>query len=155
MYKILYVLFVIKLYARINIFKRLKKHGENNYKLSKTIENQFSKHWKIQLDISFMKQCKKEHTIPSFVKVNVAVRHSSDKLQEKIAYPVMLTELQNKYHERLKSKNDTIKTTSKLKSSISFAKYYRLLHQKNVEGKSKCRALTLKKRFTVIMNFRK
>ena len=102
-----------------------------------------------------MKQCKKEHTIPSFVKVNVAVRHSSDKLQEKIAYPVMLTELQNKYHERLKSKNDTIKTTSKLKSSISFAKYYILLHQKNVEVKSKCRAVTLKKKFTVIMNFRK
>ena len=93
MYKILYVLFVIKLYARINIFKRLKKHGENNYKLSKTIENQIFKHWKIQLDISFMKQCKKEHTIPSFVKVNAAIRHDTDKLEKKIAHPVMVKDL--------------------------------------------------------------
>ena len=48
MYKLLFILFIVKLYARINIFKRLKKHGQDIYKLSKTFENQVSKHRKIQ-----------------------------------------------------------------------------------------------------------
>ena len=55
MYKFLFILFIIKLYARLNIFKRLKKHGQAIYKLSKTLENQIAKHRKIQLDISFIK----------------------------------------------------------------------------------------------------
>ena len=80
MYKLLFILFIIKLYARINIFKRLKKHGQDIiYQLSKTRENQISKHRKIQLDISFIKQCKKENIIPTFAKVNVAIRNGTYK----------------------------------------------------------------------------
>ena len=32
--------------------------------LSKTLENQIYKHQKVQLDISFIKQCKKENIVP-------------------------------------------------------------------------------------------
>ena len=108
-------MFVIELYARINTFKRLEKHGQDIFKSSKTLENQISKHRKIQLDISFIKQCKKENIIPTFAKVNVAIKHGTYKLKKKIAHTVMITELQNKHHERQKLKEDIIKTTSKLK----------------------------------------
>ena len=99
MYKLLFILFIIKLYARISIFKRLKKHRQDIYKLSKTLENQISKHRKIQLETSFIEQCKKEN-IPTFVKVNVTIRHGICKLIKKIAHTVMVAELQNKHHER-------------------------------------------------------
>ena len=121
-------MFIIKLCARINIFKTLKKHGKDIYKLSKTFENRTSKHWKIKLDISFIKQCKKENITPTFAKVNVAIRHGTYKLKKKVVHTVMVTELQNKHHERRKLKKDIIKTTSKLKSSISFIMYSMLLH---------------------------
>ena len=115
MYKLLFILFVIELYARIKTFKRLEKHGQDIFKSSKTLENQISKHRKIQLDVSFIKQCKKENIIPTFAKVNVAIKHGTYKLKKKIAHTVMITELQNKHHERQKLKEDIIKTTSKLK----------------------------------------
>ena len=52
----------------------------------------------------------------------------------------MVTELQNKHHERRKLKKDIIKTTSKLKSSLSFIMYSTLLHQMNIAVKGKSRA---------------
>ena len=56
----------------------------------------------------------------------------------------MVTELQNKHHERRKLKKDIIKTTSKLKSSLSFIMYSTLLHQMNIAVKSKSRAITFR-----------
>ena len=56
----------------------------------------------------------------------------------------MVTELQNKHHERRKLKKDIMKTTSKLKSSISFIMYSTLLHQINIAVKSKPRAITFR-----------
>ena len=154
MYKLLFVLFIIDLYARVNNFKRLKKHGQDIYKLSKTLENQISKHRKIQLDISFIKQCKKENIIPTFAKVNIAIRHGTYKLKKKIAHTVMVTELQNKHHERRKLKKDIIKTTSKLKSSLSFIMYSTLLHQMNIAVKGKSRAITFRHK-KKLLNLRK
>ena len=87
MYRLLFILFIIKLYAEINIFKRLKKHGQDIYKLSKTLENQISEH-----RISFIKQFKKENIIATFVKINVTIRHGTYDLEKKIAHTVMVTE---------------------------------------------------------------
>ena len=74
----------------------------------------------------------------------LAIRHGTYKLKKKIAQTVMVTELQNKHHERRKLKKDIIKTTSKLKSSISFTMYSTLLHQINIAVKSKSRAITFR-----------
>ena len=109
MYRLLFILFIVKLYAGISIFKRLKKHGQDIYKLSKTLENQISQH-----RISFIKQCKKENIIPTFAKINVAIRHGTYELEKKIAHTVMVTGLQKKHHERRKSKKDIIKTAGNL-----------------------------------------
>ena len=50
-----FYLFYFKLYTRISISKRLKKHRQDIEKLSKTIENQMFKHRRIEVDISFIK----------------------------------------------------------------------------------------------------
>ena len=55
-----------------------------------------------------------------------------------------LQKLQNKHHERGKLKKDIIKTTSKLKSSISFIMYSTLLHQINIAVKSKSQTVTFR-----------
>ena len=55
MYKLPFILLIIKLYTRTSISKRLKKHRQDIEKLSKTIENQMFKHRRIEVDISFIK----------------------------------------------------------------------------------------------------
>ena len=76
--------------------KTLKTHGQDIYKLSKTLENQFSKIQKIMSDISFIEQCKKESITLTFAKVNVAVRHGIYTFKKKIRNTVMVTVLQTK-----------------------------------------------------------
>ena len=80
MYKLLFTLFIIKLYARINIFKTIKKHEQDICKLTKTLEDKITKHRKVKLDIIFIKQCKKENIIPIFAKINVSIKHGTYKL---------------------------------------------------------------------------
>ena len=106
MYKLLFTLFIIKLYARINIFKTIKKHGQDTYKLAKILEDKITKHRKVKLDIIFIKQCKKENIIPTFAKVNVSIKHGIYELKKKIANIVMETEIQNKHLERQKLRKD-------------------------------------------------
>ena len=106
------------MYARINIFKTIKKHGQ---------------------DIIIIKQCKKENIIPIFAKVNVSIKHGNYKLKKKIANIVMETEIQNKHLERQKLRKYIFKTTVKLRSSISFILYSALLYQINIAVKSKVR----------------
>ena len=78
--KLLFTLFLIKLYDQVNIFKTIKKHGQDIYKLTKTLEDKVTKHLKVKLDIIFIEQCKKENTIPTFAKVNVSIKHGTYKL---------------------------------------------------------------------------
>ena len=88
--------FIIKLYARVILFERLKKYWQNIEKLSKTVEYQFYKDQKIILDSSFIKKRKKENSIPTFAKVIVALRHGTYKQKKKIAHTVMVAELKKK-----------------------------------------------------------
>ena len=107
-------MFIIKLYARINILKTLKTHGQDIYKLSKTLENQFSKIQKIMSDISFIEPCKKENITVTFAKVNVAVRHGIYTFKKKIRNTLMVTVLKNKDRERGKLKKRFHQTNFKL-----------------------------------------
>ena len=77
MFKLLAILFVVKLYAHNNIFKRIKKkHGEGIPKVVKTLENLKAKYVKAQANVEFIKHCKSENIIPTFAKVNVSFKKS-------------------------------------------------------------------------------
>ena len=101
MFKLLVILFIIKLYARYYIFKFIKKkHGQNVITVIRTLEQMQTKYMKFNADIKFIRPCKKENLISTFVKVNVSIKSGSYKLKRKIARLVMNTELQNKHIQK-------------------------------------------------------
>ena len=101
MFKLLLLLFVIKLYARNNIFKRIKKkHGQDILSHVRSLENLKTKYMKVQVDIKFIKLCKQENLIPTFASIELSLKHSNDKLKKCIARIVMETEIQNKHREK-------------------------------------------------------
>ena len=84
MFKLMAVLFIIKLYVRVNIFRHIKKkHGQDILRVARKFEDLINKHTKMQLDISFIITCKREDLIPTFAKVNVAIKHGMKNLKIK------------------------------------------------------------------------
>ena len=100
MFKLLVILFIIKSYARYDIFKFIKKHGQNVITVVRSLEQMQTKYMKFIADIKFIRSCKKENLILTFVKVNVSIKSGSYKLKRKIARLVMNTELQNKHIQK-------------------------------------------------------
>ena len=80
MIELLVILFIIKLYARNNIFKHAKKHGQDLIKVVRDFEQKKTKFEKLDADIAFIKLCKREQLIPTFAKVNVSIRNGIFKL---------------------------------------------------------------------------
>ena len=59
MFTLFVLLFIIKLYVRNNIFKRIKKkHGQDILSQVRLLENLKTKYMKVQTDIKFIKVCK-------------------------------------------------------------------------------------------------
>ena len=78
------ILFIIKLYARNNTFKYIKeKHGQDVIKIVRSYESLKTKYMKVKADIKFVKSCKKENLIPTFAKVNLAIKNGSKKIEVK------------------------------------------------------------------------
>ena len=86
MTKLLVILFIIKLYARNNIFKRIKKkHGHELINVVRDFEQKKIKFEKLVANITFIKLRKKEQLFPTLAKVNVSIRNGTHKLKRKIA----------------------------------------------------------------------
>ena len=138
MFKLLVLLFIIKLYARINVFKFFKKeHGQDVITAVRNYEKVKSKYMKVDQDIKFIKSCKKEHLVPTFAKVNLSVKSGSYKLKCKISKLIMQTELDNKHHEKRKLRKEIRSTGMKLKSTLGLILFNSLLHQLNIAIKSR------------------
>ena len=68
--KLLVILFLVRLYARINIFNLSdEKHGRIGIKLARSIGIYRRKLSKIKCDIGFLLTCKKKNLIPTFLHV--------------------------------------------------------------------------------------
>ena len=79
MFKLLLLLFVIKLYARNNILKRIKKkHGQDILSHVRLLENLKTKSMKNEAVIKFIKLCKQENLIPTFVNVKLSLKHNNN-----------------------------------------------------------------------------
>ena len=136
---------VIKLYARKNIFKHIKKkHGPDMIKVVRDFEQKKTKFEKMDADIAFIKLCHKEKLIPQFAKVNVSTRNGTYKLKRKIARLVMETELQNKHREKRKLRKSIRSITVLLSTSLSVIVYNALLHQINIAVKSRIKVIKLR-----------
>ena len=145
MIKLLVTLFIIKLYARDNVFKHIKKKHEHNLiKAVRDFEQKKAKSEKLVADIAFIKLCKKEQLIPSFAKVNVSIRNGTDKVKRKIARLMMETELKNKHREKRKLRKDIRGINGLLSTSLSVIVYNALFHQINITVKSRIKVIKLR-----------
>ena len=94
MFSRLVILFVIKLYARNDIFKSIKKkHGQSVLNVVRKLEDVKTKINKLQEDIKFIKPCKRENLIPTFANVKLAIKTGNAKLKKKIAHLILETEV--------------------------------------------------------------
>ena len=145
MIKLLVTLFIIKLYARDNVFKHIKKKHEHNLiKAVRDFEQKKAKFEKLVADIAFIKLCKKEQLIPSFAKVNVSIRNGTDKVKRKIARLMMETELKNKHREKRKLRKEIRGINGLLSTSLSVIVYNALFHQINITVKSRIKVIKLR-----------
>ena len=125
------------------IFRHIKKKlGHDIIRVTRKLEDLINKHTKIQQGINFIKTCKREDLIPTFAKVNVAIKHGTQKLKMKIARAVRETEMQNKYDQKRKTKKQIRDIEFQLKSTLPLTLYNTLLHRINVAVKSRVKATT-------------
>ena len=115
--KLLVILFILKLYARVNISRYIEgKYGQDNTKLARTIEKQCVKLAKVYYDIKFLIYCKKNNLTPTFTWPRFSVKISSY-LRDKISHQILESEIKNKHRKRkqliwqLKENNKTLMTS--------------------------------------------
>ena len=133
---------IIKLYARVNISRYIKKkHGQDMLRVARKIEDLTNKPTKIQLNINFTKISKREDIIRTSANVNVALKYGTQKLKMKIACAIMETEMQNKHDQKRKIKKQIQDFKFQLKSSLTLILYNTLLHRINVAVKSRVKAI--------------
>ena len=86
MFRLLVILFVIKLYVQTDIFKRIKKkHGQSVLNVVMKLKNIKTSIIKLQEDIKFIKSCKRENLILTFANVKLAIKTDNTKLKKKIS----------------------------------------------------------------------
>ena len=148
-------LFVIKLYCRNDIFKHIiKKHGKDIYNMIRSFETLKTKYQKVILDLKFIKTCKKEELIPTFANVRLSLKHGSAKLKKRIIRIIMESEMQVKYQERKKLKQEIKALSTKLTIALPALVYATLLHQINVAVKSRIKSIA-KRHEKKLSKFRK
>ena len=145
MLKLLVILFVIKLYVRINIFRLIRgKHGQEVLKHIRSLEEKKSRLMKIEADISFIKACKAEQLILTFAKVKLSINSANRKLQYKMARLVMEAELKDKHKSKKKLKNIIRRLAFVLKRKVSFILFTAIIYQLIIAIKSQSKATGLR-----------
>ena len=124
------------------LFRHIKKHGQDILRVARKLEDLINKRTKIELHINFIKICKKEDLIPTFAKVNVAIKHGTQKLKMNLVHAVMETKMQNKHDQERKIKKQIWDIKFQLKSSLTLILYNTLSHRINVAVKSTVKAVT-------------
>ena len=143
MFRLLVILFVIRVYAQTDIFKRIKKkHGQSALKVVRKLVSVKTKFIKLQEDIKFIKTCKREYLIPSFPNVKLAIKTGNTKLKKKIACSILETELQKKHFEKRKLKKDFREINISLKSSLNVLLRNAVIHQVKIAIKSKVKSIS-------------
>ena len=144
MLKLLLILIVIKLYARINVFRLIRgKHEQEVLKHIRSSQDNKGRLMKIEADISFIKACKAEQLIPTFTKVKLSIKSANRKLQYTMARLVMEGDLKDKHNSKEKLKNIIRSLSFDLKRKVSFILFTAIIYQLNIAIKSRSKATGL------------
>ena len=143
MFKLLVILYIIKLYAQINIYKHIKKkHGQDVLRNVCLYEKLKTKYMKINADIKYIKSCKKKELTRRFAKVSLALKSGTARLEKKIAKLVMEAELQNKHIEPKKTKKELRSISFNLRATLGLILFNAIIKKTNIVVKSKIKAIT-------------
>ena len=127
MFKLLFIIFFIKLYVSISIYKFIQeKHGQDIIKNMRFHEKLKTKLTKLITDIVYIKSCKKE---------------GGYKLKKKVAKLVMDTELQDKHYQIRKMRRETRSIAISLKSLLGLVLFNAVIHQVEVFIRSRLAAI--------------
>ena len=75
--KLLVILFLLKRYSRINIFRGIEeKYGQKEIKLSRVMQKQRSHITKIECDIKYLLFCKRKNLTSLFARPKFSIRIS-------------------------------------------------------------------------------
>ena len=96
-----------------------KKHEKDIFDILRSFENLKTKYAKSLLDITFIKSCKTEHILPTFVKFRLSNKYVDIKLNQRIGRVIMENELERKYQEKRKLRKEIISISIQLKSSLT------------------------------------
>ena len=120
MLPLLIILFVIKLYARNNIFKCIKKkHGQDIIMIVRYYDEPLkAKLVKVLADIKFSKPCRKENLIPI-----LAFKSSSRELELPLVRMITESDMENKHHEKSKPKKEIVPISNQLKGVLGLLVY--------------------------------
>ena len=141
MFKLLVLPFVVKLYARNEIFEYVKKKHGYIITVIRSLEKTQRKFIKVSPDIRFIKTCKKEGLTPALAKVNISLKNASFNLKRKIAVLIMETEMQNKQPEKGKLKKELKHIPNILKRNLKLVILNAVFHQLNIALKSKFKVI--------------
>ena len=133
---LLVIIFIIKLLAQ-NCFKIIRgKYGQNTLKNARKWEKLTLRLEKINCDLKFLLQCRRENIIPKFAKPKLNI-YASYRLKQKIAKTIIDAEITNKHQQKKKARTELKQLSTKLKEGLAFATYqsleYRIrnvIHQK-------------------------
>ena len=124
--KLLVILFLIRLYARITE----EKYGCTGIKVAKSIEIYCTKLSKIKCGIDFLLTCKRNNLTPTFPRKKLAVKVSFQ-LRNKISPQIIEAELNNKHQKKKILLNKIKKRQDELKSIVGYATFVVFYHNIN------------------------
>ena len=126
MYKLLVILFIIKIHALRNIYNHIAgKYGADTLKLTRETERIRIKIRKMKSDIKFLTTCRRNKLIPTFARPKFAIK-TSIQVKRKIAMALIDAEMITK-HKKLKDCKRTLKEQSmKLRETLGCVTYCNL-----------------------------
>ena len=139
MKKLLVINFLIKLYARKNIFNIIKeKYGQAQLNLARCIERNRTKARKIKCDIKYLTTCKKNKLLPTFAKTKLSVKVNY-RIKMKIARTIIEAELNNKHRKLNFIRRELVHKVNQLRNSIGYISFctFNKVVNKTINGKVK------------------
>ena len=118
--ELLIINFLIRLYARRNIFQHItEKYGQNTTKLARSIERKRTKLGRIKSDLTFLTTCKRNKLIPTFAKPKISIKINKS-IRWKIASTILDAEIRNKQKKRSRLTKELAKEATDLKSRTGY-----------------------------------
>ena len=127
--KLLVILFLLKLYARINVFRHIEeKYGQKEIKLARVIQKQRTRITKIECDMKYLLLSKRNNLTPFFARPKFSIRISYH-LRNKIGRQILEAEIKNKHRKKRTLKRQLKENSECLANKIGFI-YKIVLYQK-------------------------